>query len=101
MGSVSQLCQTRDPPFCPNFGQVRIKRNDEQEEEDEEDEEDEDHLHCPKGITKITAKRKPIPTWERVDNNLASASKHMGFKRTKGQKRDIKGMRSQVGLALT
>ena len=46
-------------------------------------------------------KRKLIPTWDRVDNNLASASKHMGFKRTKGQKRDIKGMRSQVGLALT
>ena len=54
---------------------------------------------APKGITKIIAKRKPIPTWERVDNNLASASKHMGFKRTKGQKRDIKGMRSQVGLS--
>ena len=66
----------------PNFGQVRIST-------------------APKGITKIIAKRKPVPTWERVDNNLASASKHMGFKRTKGQKRDIKGMRSQVGLALT
>ena len=49
---------------------------------------------------KMIYKRKLIPTWDRVDNNLASASKHMGFKRTKGQKRDIKGMRSQVGLAL-
>ena len=81
----------------PNFGQVRMKRMNKKKKMKKM----KTTSTAPKGITKIIAKRKPVPTWERVDNNLASASKHMGFKRTKGQKRDIKGMRSQVGLALT
>ena len=47
-----------------------------------------------KGVAKPA--RAKVETWDRVDNNLDLASKHMGYKRTKGQKRDIKGRRSQV-----
>jgi hypothetical protein len=67
-----------------------------------------------KNITKITtmkgktlskttakpAKRKLIPSRDRVDNNLAMADKNMGQKRTKGHKRDIKSIRSRVASRL-
>jgi hypothetical protein len=70
--------------------------------------------HSMKNITKITtmkgktlskttakpAKRKLIPSRDRVDNNLAMADKNMGQKRTKGQKRDIKSIRSRVASRL-
>ena len=46
------------------------------------------------------AKRKLIPSWDRVDNNLALVSKNMGHKRTKGHKRDIKSTRSQLASGL-
>eukprot|EP00320_Phaeocystis_rex_P020526 CAMPEP_0119059318 /NCGR_PEP_ID=MMETSP1178-20130426/3506_1 /TAXON_ID=33656 /ORGANISM="unid sp, Strain CCMP2000" /LENGTH=166 /DNA_ID=CAMNT_0007040345 /DNA_START=37 /DNA_END=537 /DNA_ORIENTATION=- len=56
-----------------------------------------------KGVTKNSAKptkRKLIPTWDRVDNNLALVSKCMGYKRTKAQKRDIKAVRLKVMCVL-
>ena len=52
-----------------------------------------------KGITKASAKptkRTLVPSWKRVDNNLVSALKCMGYKRTKGHRRNIKAIRHQV-----
>ena len=45
-----------------------------------------------KGVAKPT--RVKVETWDRVDNNLDLALKHMGYKRT--NERDIKGKRSKV-----
>jgi len=41
-------------------------------------------------------KRTLIPSWDRVDNNLALVSKNMNHRRTKDHKRGIKAIRSRV-----
>ena len=48
-----------------------------------------------KTIAKPT-KRKLIPSWDRVDNNLALVSKNMNHRRTKDHKRGIKAIRSRL-----